>query len=88
MGLKTLLSYPFVNWMRPVLFALLSLPVFLISIPINNGMFSLLAGAAFLISVLMLFISMFVLLFKKEWVKSIYTFIIILAIIVVFGLSN
>ena len=85
MEIKTILSYPFANPMRPVLFAFLSLVLFLISIPIDNGLISLLAGAFFLISVVLLIISMFLLLFKKEWWKSIYTFLIILAIIIVFG---
>ena len=88
MRFKTILYYPFANWMRPILLAFLSLSIFLISIPIDNGLFNLLATSFFLISVLIIFISFLLLLFKKEWGKCIYTFLIIIAIAIVFGLIS
>ena len=86
MGFKTLISYPFVDWIRPISFMFLSLPLFLIGIVVDNGLFNLIAGTIFFISVLILLISMFLLLFKKRWRESFYTFLFIITTIITIGL--
>lgn len=78
---------PFKNWFQPVLWALLSLPMFLLSIPAGNGLFSLITGALFLLNVLWLMVSMFVLLFRKEWMKCFYTLLFLLSITTTIGLQ-
>lgn len=88
MNLKLLLTYPFENWLRPVLFALVSFPVFMISSFIDIGLIQLIAGTVFILAFIFLFLSMIFLLFKKEWGKSFYTFVFIVTIVVVFGLFS
>lgn len=77
---------PFKNWFQPVLWVLLTLPMFLLSIPAGNGLFSLITGALFLLNVLWLVVFMFVLLFRKEWMKSFYTLLFLFSIATSIGL--
>ena len=86
--LKNLLSYPFANWLRPVLFACLTLPLLLLSMAADVGLFNVLAFTLFIISVSLLFISLIFLLFKKQWSKSFYTFIFIITIAIIIGLMG
>lgn len=77
---------PFKNWFQPVLWVFLTLPVFMVSIPVGNGLFSLIAGALFLVNVLWLVVSMFVQLFRKRWMESFYTLLFLFSIATTIGL--
>ncbi len=88
MKLKTILAYPFKNWFSPILFSLVAFPVFLLSIFIDVGILQLIGGGLFFITVLWLFVSFIVLLFKGQWSKSFYTLLFIATMAMVIGLMN
>lgn len=77
---------PFKNWLQPILWVFLTLPVFLVSIPVGNGLFSTIAAALFLLNILWMVVSMVVLLFRKEWMKSFYTLLFLFSIATAIGL--
>ena len=85
MRLKNLLNYPFADWLRPILFALLTLTVLLLSMAADIALLNVIAFTLFIISILLLFISMVILLFKKQWGKSFCTCIVIITIAIVIG---
>ena len=70
MNLKLLLTYPFENWLRPVLFALVSFPVFMISSFIDIGLIQLIAGTVFILAFIFLFLSM---IFLSYFPRSVCT---------------
>jgi hypothetical protein len=77
----------FKNWFQPVGWIFLTLPLLLLSIPVGNGLFSLIAGVLFLLNVLWLVVSMFVMLFQKKWRESFYMLLFLLSIVITIGLS-
>ena len=86
MRLKTLALYPFRNWFQPILFSLVAFPLFILCIFIDNGIFQMAGAAFFFIGLLWLALSALFLLFKRQWGKSLYTMLVIVAIIISFSL--
>ena len=77
MKIRTALSYPFKNWLSPLLFSIAVIPVFVLSIFVDVGLVKLIGGGLLFIALAWLIISSFVLLFKGQWAKFFYTLLFI-----------
>jgi len=85
MALLNIIKYPFQKFERPLIFSFISYPIFFLGELSGIGLLILIGGLLAMLSSAILIISMFVLLFKKEFVKSFYTLLFILIIISIFG---
>jgi hypothetical protein len=83
---KNLPWKPFRDWMSPVLCSIVSVTLAMLSFIVDVPLLALLGMILFSISMLWLLSSAIYLLFKKQWGKSLATFLIIVSIIISIGL--
>jgi len=86
MSLKDIFSYPFKNWIRPIVLTYVALPFFMLGAFAGLALLHLIGGALLFLGYFLSVISIFYLLFKREWWKAFYTVVFILMTIMIFGL--
>lgn len=88
MSSKELFSYPFKNWIRPIILTYMGLPLFILGALSGLGILQLIGGGLLLLGYFLSIISIFYLLFKREGWKAFYTLVFILITILIFGLTT
>ena len=86
MSLKDIFSYPFKDWIRPIALTYMALPVFILGALACVALLELIGGAFLFLGYFLSILSIFYLLFKKEWWKAFYTLVFILMTVLIFGL--
>lgn len=86
MSIKTILSYPFKDWIRPIILTYVGLPIFSLSALAGIGLPQLIGGGILFLGYFLSLISIFYLLYKREWWKAFYTLVFILMTVLIFGL--
>lgn len=88
MNLKEILLYPFKNWIRPIVLTYVALPIFILGALAEIALLQLIGGAFLCLGYFLSILSIFYLLFKKEWWKAFYTLLFILMTVLIFGLMT
>ena len=86
MKFRSSIDYLFGNVMKPILFSLLALPVFLLGFLPGIEGFQVLGDLVFMVSFLWLFISFIVALFRRQWKHGFCIFLFMLTIVMILGL--
>lgn len=86
MSLKDIFSYPFKDWIRPIVLTYVGLPFFILGALTGIGLLQLIGGAFLFLGYFLSILSIFYLLFKKEGWKAFYTLVFILMTVLIFGL--
>ena len=76
MKLKDILTYPFVDWHRPIAIFFITFPIFLLTMLSENGLLIVIGTLLWFIGIGAVVISTLLLLFKGQWAKMFLYFII------------
>lgn len=88
MNLKEILLYPFKNWVRPIVLTYAGLPLFILGAFAGIALIQLIGGCLLFLGYFLSLLSIFYLLYKKEWWKAFYTLLFILMTVLIFGLMT